>query len=241
MLCCRWLSRAEMCHSSDSQFMCQHFPPKLFSTTDSFRYIIKCCKEVFPLPFLYYLSFCSASCYISAKKVRDHIENLFCFLCFFFKKKRKNKEALCCEMNKQYLRFCTIICELIIIWIFVYMLSCSFTEDHDALWIISDHAVKHDRQVVHKIVESRTSAEVRKEKGLLRHSEVLKLTFWNEQRCIQIRKILNRNICICGLSCYAVFLKYVMCLCGMNDVHALCLIFTSGSRWLLFLYPEVKT
>lgn len=57
------------------------------------------------------------------------------------------------------------------------MVSCSSTEDHDALWIISDHAVEHDRQVEHNIVESRTSAEVRKEKGLLRHSEVLKFTF----------------------------------------------------------------
>ncbi len=194
-----------------------------------------CCKEVFPLPFLYYLSFCSAiycaSCYISTKKrQRPHWKFVF-FYYFFLKEKTK----------KHYIRFCTIICELIIIWIFVYMVSCSFTEDHDALWIISDHAVKHDRQFVHKIVESRTSAEVRKEKGLLRHSEVLKLTFWNEQRCIQIWKILNRNILICGFSCYAVFLKYVMCLCGMNDVHALCLIFTSGSRWLLFFYPEVKT
>ncbi len=53
-------------------------------------------------------------------------------------------------------------------------------------------------------------------------------TFWsseidilNEQRCIQNRKILNRNIFICGFSCYAVFLKSVMCLCGMKDVHAL--------------------
>lgn len=57
------------------------------------------------------------------------------------------------------------------------MVSYYSTEDHDALWIISDHAVEHDCQVVHRIVESRTSAEVRKEKGLLRHSEVLKLTF----------------------------------------------------------------